>query len=108
MNTLTTRIIRATPALSALLLGGCAFVSLTDAGANVRQSTAEQVRQCKLVATISSQTKDTVVIDRNSGKVREELIVLARNRAAEIGANAILPVAEQRNGSQDFSAYSCP
>ena len=108
MNTLTTRIIRATPALSALLLGGCAFVSLTDAGANVRQSNAEQVSQCKLVATISSQTKDTVVIDRNSGKVREELIVLARNRAAEIGANAIVPVAEQRNGSQDFSAYSCP
>ena len=108
MNTLTTRIIRATPALSALLLGGCAFVSLTDAGANVRQSTAEQVSQCTLVATISSQTKDTVVIDRNSGKVREELIVLARNRAAEIGANAIVPVAEQRNGSQDFSAYSCP
>lgn len=108
MNTLTTRIIRATPALSALLLGGCAFVSLTDAGANVRQSTAERVSQCKLVATISSQTKDTVVIGRNSGKVREELIVLARNRAAEIGANAIVPVAEQRNGSQDFSAYSCP
>ena len=108
MNTLTTKIIRATPALSALLLGGCAFVSLTDAGANVRQSTAGQVSQCKLVATISSQTKDTVVIDRNSGKVREELIVLARNRAAEIGANAIVPVAEQRNGSQDFSAYSCP
>ena len=108
MNTLTTRVIRATPALSALLLGGCAFVSLTDAGASVRQSTAEQVSQCKLVATISSQTKDTVVIDRNSGKVREELIVLARNRAAEIGANAIVPVAEQRNGSQDFSAYSCP
>ena len=108
MNTLTTRIIRATPALSALLLGGCAFVSLTDAGANVSKSTAEQVSQCKLVATISSQTKDTVVIDRKSGKVREELIVLARNRAAEIGANAIVPVAEQRNGSQDFSAYSCP
>ena len=71
-------------------------------------STTEEVSQCKLVATISSQTKDTVVIDRNSGKVREELIVLARNRAAEIGANAIVPVAEQSNGSQDFSAYSCP
>lgn len=108
MNTLASKLIRATPALSVLLLSGCAFVSLTDAGANVRQSTAEEVSQCKLVATISSQTKDTVVIDRNSGKVREELIVLARNRAAEIGANAIVPVAEQSNGSQDFSAYSCP
>lgn len=108
MNTLATKIIRATPALLALLLGGCAFVSLTDAGATVRQSNAEDVSQCKLVATISSQTKDTVVLDRNQDKVREELIVLARNRAAGIGANAIVPVAEQRNGTQDFSAYSCP
>jgi uncharacterized protein YbjQ (UPF0145 family) len=48
------------------------------------------------------------VLDRNLGKVREELIVLARNRAAEIGANAIVAVAEQRNGTQNFSAYSCP
>ena len=108
MNTIATQLNRATIAFSALLLGGCAFVSLTDEGAGVRQSTAEAVSTCKLVATISSQTKDSVVLDRDLGKVREELIVLARNRAAEIGANTIVAVAEQRNGTQDFSAYSCP
>ena len=108
MKTHTTKLTCAAVALLTLLTSGCAFVSLTDAGAAVRQSSAEDVTNCKLVATISSQTKNTVVVDRNLNKVREELIVLARNRAAEMGANAIVPVAEQRNGTQDFSAYSCP
>ena len=108
MKTHTTKITCAAAALLTLLTSGCAFVSLTDAGAEVRQSGAEDVRSCKLVATISSQTKNTVVVDRNLSKVREELIVLARNRAAAMGANAIVPVAPQQNGTQDFNAYSCP
>ena len=91
-----------------LSVSGCAFVSLTDAGAQVRQSTPDAVAGCNLVATISSQTKSKVVVDRNTDSVREELIVLARNRAAEMGANAVVPVAEQSNGNQDFSAYRCP
>ena len=108
MNTVTKKITHATAVLLALLSTGCAFVSLTDAGAEVRQSDAENVKNCTLVATISSQTKNTVVVDRNLSKVREELIVLARNRAAAMGANAIVPVSEQQNGTQDFNAYSCP
>ena len=91
-----------------LSLTGCAFVTLTDAGAQVRQSSADAVANCKLVATISSQTKSKVVVERNLGKVREELIVLARNRAGEMGANAIVPVAAQTDGAQEFSAYECP
>ena len=108
MNTVTKKITQATAVLLALLSTGCAFVSLTDTGAEVRQSDAENVKNCTLVATISSQTKNTVVVDRNLSKVREELIVLARNRAAAMGANAIVPVSEQQNGTQDFNAYSCP
>ena len=48
------------------------------------------------------------MVERNLSKVKEELIVLARNRAADMGANAIVPVADQSNGTQEFSAYQCP
>jgi len=60
----------------ALVLTGCTFVSLSEAGSRVAQSRAEAVESCTLVGNISSQTKDKVVIDRNTGKVKEELIVL--------------------------------
>lgn len=108
MTLKTLQITRISAIVLSLSLSGCAFVTLSDAGAQVRQSNADAVTDCKLVATISSQTKSKVVVERNLDKVREELIVLARNRAAEMGANAIVPNAEQSNGTQDFSAYNCP
>ena len=68
--------------LGALMLGltltGCTFVSLTEAGSKVAQSSAQDVTNCTLVGDVSSQTKDKVLIDRSTGKVKEELIVLAR------------------------------
>ena len=102
------QITKAVAVLLSLFLSGCAFVTLTDAGAQVRQSSAADVADCKLVATIASQTKSKVMVERNLSKVKEELIVLARNRAADMGANAIVPVADQSNGAQEFSAYRCP
>ena len=102
------QITKAVAVLLSLSLSGCAFVTLTDAGAQVRQSSAADVADCKLVATIASQTKRKVMVERNLSKVKEELIVLARNRAADMGANAIVPVADQSNGTQEFSAYQCP
>lgn len=104
----TQQITKAAAIMLSVSLSGCAFVTLTDAGAQVRQSSADDVADCKLVATIASQTKSKVVVERNLGKVKEELIVLARNRAADMGANAIVPVADQSNGTQEFSAYRCP
>jgi len=88
-------------------LSGCAFVNLTDAGSTVRQATQDEVTNCKLVGNVSSQTKDKVVFNRNTGNVKEELIVLARNKAAELGANAIITDGEPRYGAQAFKAYLC-
>jgi hypothetical protein len=91
----------------ALVLTGCTFVSLSEAGSRVAQSKAEAVENCTLVGNISSQTKDKVVIDRNTGKVKEELIVLARNRAAELGATDLVQNGDVQAGTATFSAYRC-
>ncbi len=90
-----------------LTLGGCAFVSLTDAGSQVRQTTAAEVVNCKLVGEVSSQTKDKIVFNRNTGNVKEELIVLARNKAAELDADAIVTDGKPYYGAQNFKAYRC-
>ena len=48
-----------------------------------------------------------VLIERGSSKVQQELIDLARNQAATMGANAIVPSGEPVDGSQKFRAYLC-
>lgn len=93
--------------LSLTTLSGCAFVNLTDAGSQVRQASANEVVNCTLVGEVSSQTKDKIVFNRNTGNVKEELIVLARNKAAELNANAIVTDGKPYYGAQNFKAYRC-
>ncbi len=90
-----------------LMLCSCSFVQLTEAGNNVAQATATDVINCRDIGEVETQTKDRVVIKRGSSKVQEELIVLARNRAGAMGANAIVPVGEPIEGVQRFRAYQC-
>ena len=90
-----------------LLFSGCAFVELSDQGALVKQGTEEDIVNCELVAEVSSQTKDKILIDRSDTSVRGELAVLARNKAAKMGANVIVPSTAPDRGVQSFKAYLC-
>jgi len=90
-----------------LLLSGCAFVPLSDAGAGVAQLGTGDVANCKEVSVISTQTRAKVVIKRGLADVQEELATLARNEAAVLGANAIVPIASPEDGRQRFRAYAC-
>ena len=90
-----------------LLFSGCAFVELSDQGALVKQGTEEDIVNCELVAEVSSQTKDKILIDRSATSVRGELAILARNKAAEMGANVIVPSTSPDGGVQGFTAYLC-
>ena len=99
-------------ALTALWLGslsvnGCTYVALTETGSNVAQSSAAAVANCTLVGDVSSQTKDKVVVERNSANVKQELIVLARNRAGELGATDLVETGDVANGTASFKAYRC-
>ena len=97
-------------AISLLLgisLSGCAYVSLSEAGSRVNQSSPDAVSACTLVGDVSSQTADKVLLDHNTGKVKEELIVLARNRAAELGATDLVQTGSVEGGTARFKAYRC-
>lgn len=93
--------------ITILGLAGCNFVQLTDAGAGVAQLATGDVTNCREVGIVSSQTKDKVMIKRGRDTVQGELNILARNEAAIMGANAIVPIAEPVEGAQRFRAYAC-
>ena len=88
-------------------LSGCTYVRLTDGGAEVVQAESDAVANCTAIGVVSATTKAKVVVNRVDGKVREELLVLARNEAANLGANAIVPMGEPEQGQQRFRAYRC-
>ena len=46
-------------------------------------------------------------MNRNDLKVRDELEVMARNEAADIGADTIKPLGDPRDGEQSFAAFHC-
>jgi hypothetical protein len=94
-------------ALTCLVVSGCTWVKLTDGGAAVDQAALEQVGDCLLVGNVSTTTQDRVLLERGRGKVAEELIVLARNEAATLGGDTIVPAGAMSNGHQDFNVYRC-
>ena len=85
----------------------CSFVKVSDAGASVTQASAPDVINCKNLGVIESNTRAKVLFKRNSATVRQELIDLARDQAAGMGANAIVPLGEPVEGRQKFTAYRC-
>ncbi len=94
-------------ALQVSLLGACTWIKLTEGGTNVSQASEADVVNCQKVGIVSAHTRDQVVVNRSDSKVREELLVLARNEAARLGGDSIVPMGPQREGEQDFTAYKC-
>jgi len=47
------------------------------------------------------------LIQRSAAKVADELDVLARNEAADMGADTIVREGAVNNGERTFSAYRC-
>lgn len=92
------------------LLSACTWVQLTTGGEAVQVLTVAQLnnRNCQLLGRASSTTLDrVVVVDRSDERQQRELLILARNEAANMGGNAIVPQTNVANGRQQFNVYSC-
>ena len=88
---------------------GCTWVALEDAGKRVRVVTsAAEVDGCESKGEITASVRDKVAfVSRDPAKVNDELEALARNQAAELGADTVRGVSEMSNGSKRFDAYRC-
>lgn len=98
--------------LASLLLGGllagCTWVEMTPEAERVRIVPADRVADCRQIGTLSTYTKAKVAgVSRNDEKVKEELDTLARNEAAEMGADTIVADSEVSNGRREYVVYRC-
>ncbi|MCC5871895.1 MAG: DUF4156 domain-containing protein [Gammaproteobacteria bacterium] len=84
------------------------WVKLTAAGADVRHVTPQTAAGCTRVGRVSGVTRQRVAgVGRNDERVRAELLTMARNEAASLGANAVVATSEITDGKQTFDALRC-
>lgn len=95
------------PAVAAIAVG-CAFVSLTDAGAAVRLASAEAVVTCTNLGRLTASVVHEVgIIPRHPDAVQDNINVTARNSAAGMGADTVVPATGIQDGKQTFDVYRC-
>ena len=93
---------------AAAWLGACQWVPLTPEGERVRVANAAEVEGCKELGTVTGKTTVTVgPLARNEAKVASEVEALARNEAATMGANAIVPKGALEWDQRAYAAFRC-
>ena len=91
-----------------LFLSACAWVKLTPAGEKVRVLDAGEVTSCEeLGNTTVSLLAKVAGINRNEEQVSKELSMLARNAAAEMGGDTIVPITAAKDGKRSYAVYKC-
>ncbi len=91
-----------------LVLAGCTWVEPTKESSNVTLVKSYNVKTCLKLGAIKATVKHKVgVITRNPVVVTEELVTVAKNRAAEMGADSIVSQGELQEGTMSFDLYRC-
>ena len=96
--------------LVAAVLGlmACSWVKLTPEGEKVRVLSQTEVSSCKKIGKTTVSVADTVVgLERKEHVVKENLEMLARNSAPEMGGDTVVPVSPITDGKQTFDVYRC-
>jgi hypothetical protein len=89
-------------------LSGCDWAPLTRGGEEVLVARPEQVQPCRRIGETTSTTKYMVAgVNRDPVTVSQELQNLARNAAAGMKGDTIVPIGEPWWGEQRFTVYRC-
>lgn len=92
----------------AAVVAGCVFVQPTEEGKKVRVLTAGEVGNCRSLGTLTSQVADHVgAIPRGHDAVADDVLVNAKNSAAAMHGDTIVPTSDMKNGMQTFKVYRC-
>jgi hypothetical protein len=90
------------------MLCACAWVQLTTSGTQVRVREADEVAQCQKLGWTGARTRDRIgIFQRRPEKVAQELEILARNEAANLGGDTIVAVSPITAGERRFDVYRC-
>lgn len=91
-----------------VVMGGCALVDLTEAGAGVRLAKPDAVATCTNLGKVTASVVHKAgFIPRHPDAVQDNLNVTARNSAAGMGADTIVPASAIQDGKQTFDVYRC-
>lgn len=91
-----------------VVAGGCALVELTPAGAGVRLASPEAVATCTNLGRLTASVVHKAgFIPRHPDAVQDNLNVTARNSAAGMGGDTIVPASSVQDGRQTFVVYRC-
>jgi hypothetical protein len=96
--------------LFSLLLAACkSWVQLTPEGSNVELvGDASRVANCARVGRANVQTLGKIiVVERGGQRLQDELLTLARNEAADLDGDTVVPESLISNGEQVFGVYRC-
>jgi hypothetical protein len=92
----------------ALSLSACSWVQVTTGGQAVRLvQTKNDVSGCKELGATNTAVMSKFFIERDQDKVARELADLARNTAAELGGDTIVPISAIDDGKRTFGVYKC-
>jgi hypothetical protein len=88
--------------------GGCALPELSPSGAGVRLVSADAVATCENLGKVTASVVHKVAgIPRHPDAVQDEINVTARNSAAKMGADTMVPASPVQDGKQAFNVYRC-
>jgi hypothetical protein len=91
-----------------LVLSSCTWVKVTPNGESVRLvQSARAVEPCKRIGKVNTKVVSEVVFNRDPEKVASELADLARNEAALMRGDTIVPASEIIDGRRSFDVYQC-
>jgi hypothetical protein len=95
-------------ALAATLTACTWGIKLDSGGEKVRVAWDGNVGGCRDAGKVTVSVLDHVgPVDRSGLKVSDELEIMARNQAADLGADTIRPLGQPRDGAQSWNAYTC-
>ncbi len=95
-------------AIAIAALAGCAGLKLSTGGEKVRVLDPAEVSSCRELGRTNTTTTAMVVgIPRPIETISKELRIVARNSAANMGGDTIVPLTVVENGAQTFMVYKC-
>ena len=95
-------------AAAVFAFSACTWVEPDAQGKQIQVAYGKDLGACTLKGKVTVSVRSKVgFYERNDLKVRDELESLARNEAADLGADTIQALAEPIEGEQQFGAYAC-
>ncbi|WP_157885602.1 DUF4156 domain-containing protein [Pseudohongiella nitratireducens] len=90
------------------LMSACTWVQLSPEAAEVYLRTTSQVSECDRVGTANVNALSQIgFIDRSAARLQDELVDLAKNEAARLGGDSVVPESTIDDGKQTFGVFLC-